>query len=143
MVNDKLFDIQSDIRDIKRDLKLVTDCEIKSTHSNSWSIRNTIDSILKNQSYLKTNYENIGSIMDSINNFYKLYNKNIVSVNENSDSMFELLEEINTKLDIKESSNEQLKSIILEKLYQLGQDDSVETFRNKMNELEILVKNIK
>lgn len=125
-----LLEVKSMVKDISTDIKTLERHDIRNTYNNSWAIRNNVDSLVEYKKELQSNLETIN------NNI----NKTSEAQYENDNNIYHLLQEINSKLTT--PNNNQVKEIVKEKLYQLGQDDSPEDFRRKMNELEILIDNI-
>lgn len=125
-----LLIVKSMVKDISTDIKTLERHDIRNTYNNSWAIRNNVDSLVEYKKELQSNLETIN------NNI----NKTSEVQYENDTKIYHLLQEINNKLTT--PNNNQVKEIVKEKLYQLGQDDSPEDFRRKMNELEILIDNI-
>lgn len=137
--NTDITDVMYTLRDIKNNLKMMEQHDIKNIYNNSWAIRGNVDDIL---TYSKNNH----GLIESIQHDLAVINANIKSTAEVgdrvNDKLFRILEGISNNIT-KEGNNEQLKNIIKDKLQHLGQDDSEDRFKEKMVELEVLVKNIK
>lgn len=116
------------VKDIKRDLKTLEQNEIRSTHSNSWSIKGTLEDMNNNVGILNSNIKDLVSYVQQLPGYmydnFNVINENIKDLDNNS------------------KDNEKIKAIIEEQVDQLSYQDSVVEFNNKVEVLKRLVKHL-
>lgn len=128
MSKEKLIELELMMKDMKRDLKTLEQNEIRSTHSNTWSIKGTLEDMDNIVGTLNSNIKDLEVYVQQLPNYmydnFNIINENIKDLDNNS------------------KDNEKLKAIIEEQIDQLNYQDSVVEFNNKVEVLKRLVKHL-
>lgn len=128
MSKEKLIELELMMKDMKRDLKTLEQNEIRSTHSNTWSIKGTLEDVNNNIGTVNSNIKDLVVYVQQLPEYmydnFNIINENIKDLDNNS------------------KDNEKLKAIIEEQVDQLNYQDSVVEFNNKVEVLKRLVKHL-
>lgn len=132
MSKEKLIELELMMKDMKRDLKTLEQNEIRSTHSNTWSIKGTLEDMDKD----------IDNIIGTINSNIKDLEVYVQQLPNYMYDNFNIINENIKDLDNNSKDNEKLKAIIEEQIDQLNYQDTVVDFSNKVEVLKRLVKHL-
>lgn len=128
MSKENFKELELMMKEMKRDLKTLEQNEIRSTHSNTWSIKGTLEDVNNNIGTVNSNIKDLTVYVQRLPEY--MYD-NFNTINENIKDM-----------DNNSKDNDKLKAIIEEQIDQLDYQDSVLDFSNKVEVLKRLVKHL-